>query len=138
VACVSRYEVHGRLEGGREWVKLGTFTGNNNNLTEHLNRLQNPVVMRFVRFVPVAWVGAKTCFQVGVFGTQPDNTTSRKKPKMLEQRPEVEASIVYIIEYPPEVGKKAFRAGYTRARVHEKRKAAQAKRKDIQHRMNDY
>eukprot|EP00005_Dracoamoeba_jomungandri_P007369 CAMPEP_0174265118 /NCGR_PEP_ID=MMETSP0439-20130205/25341_1 /TAXON_ID=0 /ORGANISM="Stereomyxa ramosa, Strain Chinc5" /LENGTH=430 /DNA_ID=CAMNT_0015351411 /DNA_START=92 /DNA_END=1384 /DNA_ORIENTATION=+ len=138
LSWVNRYEVLVRKDGGREWLSLGTFKGNNDFNTEVVHSLhvygdrKQGLVVRYLRIRPIAFHNHKR-MRVGVYGVHPDakDETKDAGDKMVE----------YHFHFSPEVREKKYDDGsceYNYWGRWERKRRRQELKKGIHHNPEDF
>ena len=83
---VKAYTIYARVDSGRKWEKIGEFGGNTCIFTEVVNKLQFPIEVRYIRFVPTDYIGSPSV-QIGLYGPG-------------EKVKKAETNVVYVLEAP--------------------------------------
>lgn len=87
---LTSYQVHVRKHSDKEWIKIGTFSGNSDRLTEVAHSI-TPIKVQYVRIIPLTFHGSPS-FQVGLYGEKQANT-------IFEKQNSVE-TLVYVLTHP--------------------------------------
>merc|ERR1711916_115093 len=77
---VSLYDLYGRVDGGRLWIKIGQYEGNHDRTTEKANYIMadcSGIRFRYLRIVPVRYHNAAS-MKVAVF-VEADKPRDHKK-----------------------------------------------------------
>jgi hypothetical protein len=66
---VTKYQIHIRRHSSKQWINLGSFSGNTDRLTEVLHEFIPPVTAQFIRIIPETYVGSPS-MQISLLGPQ--------------------------------------------------------------------
>lgn len=91
---VTQYDLFGRVDGGKNWIKIGTYSGNYNCFTENIHDISRDIPdqlkFRYIRISPKKYHNSKS-MRVMIYGDIKD---------IDPEKTETSETVTYTIIYP--------------------------------------